>query len=576
MTRGTLVPVAVIAALFAVLVIRPAGQSAPRRIVRGIVPVEATIEPLAQPTRGGNAVLRVRYAEGVRLPVRVPYATEYGTVVLADDGQGFDARAGDGLYTALGTMDLAATRARLFELSRSDTAMPTRTWRDRSKTSLDVRSIRSRFRVGERFPFEPWGNPAAISASKSLLIRHLGVVEDASRTSAACGQPSMGVWSFGYLMEQMANTPVTGVTGSQFVRAWLDRWMTAQPVNGFNVGARTMMQAEILDPWIAASGGPGAPLDLSKAPFRLLAIVNRLDLRDQVAYGGTSGGELRFVFMYMPPDCGGNGQPFEVILEYRPAGERLPEPEGARRAVEGARALSAGSAAYNAALEAITQQVVVANAGVGKPNGSALNQVRTNENLLDNTGEGLDWQVREFRIDPATHLLAQDTDAQTPRRFLRFARPTVPNYVNGHTASIKAGTHVVPLTYPTAADPFRGGGLIYGLGTFWNDAGGVPIPNREARHKFSLSTCDGCHTGESAQRVHARRRRAVRDTGQPVRVHDRDLGERPGGPGAGALLRRARTARRRPRRPAEYVLPRHRRWISRSSPSHTDGATGAR
>ena len=168
MTRGTLVPVAgsPIAALFAVLVIRPAAQSAPRRIVRGIVPVEATIEPLAQPTRGGNAVLRVRYAEGVRLPVRVPYATEYGTVVLADDGQGFDARAGDGLYTALGTMDLAATRARLVELSRSDTAMPTRTWRDRSKTSLDVRIDPSRFRVGERFPFEPWGNPAAISASR--------------------------------------------------------------------------------------------------------------------------------------------------------------------------------------------------------------------------------------------------------------------------------------------------------------------------------------------------------------------------------------------------------------------------
>ena len=273
--------------------------------------------------------------------------------------------------------------------------------------------------------------------------------------------------------------------------------MTAQPVNGFNVGARTMMQAEILDPWIAASGGPGAPLDLSKAPFRLLAIVNRLDLRDQVAYGGTSGGELRFVFMYVPPDCGGNAQPFEVILKYGLPVSGCLNLKALAAQWKALEALSTGSAAYNAALEAITQQVVVANAGVGKPNGSALNQIRTNENLLDNTGEGLDWQVREFRIDPATHLLAQDTDAQTPRRFLHFSSPTVPNYVNGHTASIKAGTHVVPLTYPTAADPFRGGGLIYGLGNFWNDAGGVPIVDREARHKFSLSTCDGCHTGES-------------------------------------------------------------------------------
>ena len=497
MTRGTLVPVALIAALSAVLVIRPAGQSAPRRTGRGIVPVEATIEPLAQPTRGGNAVLRVRYAEGVRLPVRIPYATESGTVVLADDGQGFDARAGDGLYTALGTMDLAATRARLVELSRSDTAMPTRTWRDRSKTSLDIRIDPSRFRVGERFTFEPWGNPALISSSHSLLIRHLGVVEDASRTSAACGQPSMGVWSFGYLMEQMANTPVTGVTGSQFVRDWLDRWMTAQPVNGFNVSPRTMMQSEILDPWIAASGGPGAPLDLSKAPFRLLAIVNRLDLREQVAYGGASGGELRFVFMYMPPGCVSNGQPFEVILEYGLPVSGCVNLKALATQWQALEAMGIGSAAYNAALEAITQQVVVANAGAGKPNGSALNQVRTNENLLDDTGEGLDWQFREFRIDPVTHLLAQDTVAQTPDRLLHFT-PKIGNYVNGHTWSIKAGTHVVPLTYPTAADPFRGGGVVYGLGSFWDGLnGGVPIPDREARHRFSLSTCNGCHTGET-------------------------------------------------------------------------------
>ena len=72
------------------------------------------------------------------------------------------------------------------------------------------------------------------------------------------------------------------------------------------------------------------------------------------------------------------------------------------------------SAAYNAALEAITQPVVLAGAGVGKPNASALNQLRINENLLDDTGEGLDWQFRQFLVDPATHLLTQDTLAQTP------------------------------------------------------------------------------------------------------------------------------------------------------------------
>jgi hypothetical protein len=135
MMRRTLVLVAIVVGG---LVMRPSGQTAPPRANRVFVPATATIEPLARAVPGGNAVLRVRYEDGLHLPVRIPYATEYGTVVLADDGQGFDARAGDGLYTALGTMDLVAARDRIVRLSESRTAMPTRTWRHRAKNSVDA------------------------------------------------------------------------------------------------------------------------------------------------------------------------------------------------------------------------------------------------------------------------------------------------------------------------------------------------------------------------------------------------------------------------------------------------------
>jgi hypothetical protein len=488
--------VAVIAVVISLLVLRPSGQEPPRVSSRTYVPIESSVEPLAQPTRGGNAVLRVRFAKGNEPPIRVRYATEYGPVTLADDGQGFDARAGDGLYTALGTIDLAATRERLGRLSGSPTAMPARTWRERSKIELDARVDPRLWQLGRKFPFEPWGDPAAISTSHSLLVRDLGVIEDPTRTKASCGQTSMGVWSFGYLMEQIANSPATGVTGPQFVRAWLDRWMTAQPVNGGSYGPRTLMQSKILDPWIAASGGPGMPLDLSKAPFRLLAIVNRLDLRQQAAYGGTSGGELRFVFMHVPFDCTNGGRPFEVILEF---GLPVSGCLGLWTLANQWKALDAlplGSPSYNAALEAITQEVVVANAAPFNPNGSLLNQIRTNENWLDHTGEGLDWELREFRIDPATHHLFQDTVAQTPYFYLR-STPVIANYVNDQPSAIKAGNYTVPLRYPTAADAFRAGGVVYGLGSFWDDFSGTPIVDREARHKFSLNTCNGCHTGET-------------------------------------------------------------------------------
>lgn len=493
MMHRTLVLVAVVVGG---LVMRPSGQTAPPRTNRAFVPAEATIEPLARAVRGGNAVLRVRFEDGARPPERLTYQSEYGTVLLADDGRGFDVRAGDGLYTALGSMDLLAARARIERLAKSRTAMPTRTWRHRSKADVQAVMDPRLWRAGKPFPWEPWGDPAQISQSRSLLITDLGVVEDPTRTTASCGQPSMGVWSFGYLMEQMANTPVTGVTGAAFARAWLDRWMTAQTVNDLSTDARTMMQAKIIDPWVAASGGANVPLDLAQAPFRLLAIVNRLDLRDQAAYGGTSGGELRFVFAHMRPNCVNDGRPFEVIFEFGVPVSGCPNLKALAAQWKALGSLPLGSPQYNAALEAITEQVVVANAGGSKPNGSALNQLRTNENHLDDTGEGLDWQLREFRIDPATHLLTQDTTAQTPSPHFQFQGPTFADYVNQNSFAIIADDYVLPLRFPTDADPFRGSGITYGA-VHWDGAPGHPIVNRAARHKASLNTCNGCHGKET-------------------------------------------------------------------------------
>ncbi|MFI5076065.1 MAG: hypothetical protein ACHQRO_01925 [Vicinamibacteria bacterium] len=492
-SRNTLILVVVV---IGGLAVQPAGQSAPHGARHVFVPAEATIEPLARAVPGGNAVLRVRFEEGSRPPERVTYQTEYGTVVLADDGKGFDTRSGDGLYTALGNIDLVAARARIDRLARSRTAMPTRTWRHRSRT--DVRAVMDPrlWRAGQAYPWEMWGDPGQIDSSRSLLVRDLGVIEDASRTKASCNQPSMGVWSFGYLMEQMANTPVTGVTGPQFARAWLDRWMAAQPVNGWTISARTLMQEKIIDPWIAASGGPDDDLDLAKAPFRLLAIVNRLDLREQTTYGGGQGGELRFVFRSMNDGCTDLDNTFEVIFEYAVPASSCLSLKALANQWKALGSLALGSPQYNAALEAITQQVVVAGAGGAAANGSALSQIRTNENLVDPAG-GLDWEAREFRIDPATHLLVQDTVAQTPATILRLSND-FSDYVNSHAPGIVFGDYVVPLRYPTIADSFRGGSTIYSAAALWNPIlGATPIVDREARHQFALNTCNGCHYNET-------------------------------------------------------------------------------
>ena len=79
------------------------------------------------------------------------------------------------------------------------------------------------------------------------------------------------------------------------------------------VPARTSIQTLVINPWLTASGG--TTLDMTKAPFRLLGIVARLDLRQNAGYsGGTSAGEARFIYNVL--DGSGNPTLFMVIFEY--------------------------------------------------------------------------------------------------------------------------------------------------------------------------------------------------------------------------------------------------------------------
>jgi hypothetical protein len=62
----------------------------------------------------------------------------------------------------------------------------------------------------------------------------------------------------------------------------------------------------------------------------------------------------------------------------------------------------------------------------------------------------------------------------------------------------------VPLSY--GGGPFRGGGVQPGAGWAWDSDG---ILNLEARHAFSLATCNSCHTAETdTEFVHIENREA--------------------------------------------------------------------
>src|SRR5690606_20888606 len=99
------------------------------------------------------------------------------------------------------------------------------------------------------------------------------------------------------------------------------------------------------------------------------------------------------------------------------------------------------------------------------------------------------WELREFTLSSAG-LLQPDTVKLTPDSGFMGAA-IVADFVNENESAILIERHDVPETFAGVA--FLGGSSINDLGP-WEAPG---IINNEARHKFSLNTCNGCHGNET-------------------------------------------------------------------------------
>ncbi len=359
--------------------------------------------------------------------------------------------------------------------------------------------------------------PTAINYKKELAITDLSVVEDPYRTTGN------GPWTFGYLISQMAG----GQDPDTFVKNWLNSWMADQTINGDSVLARKKIKQMILDPWPRIPGTDR--LDMTKAPFRLLAVTNRLDLRRRGNIG-----EGRFVFGVISPTPFppfADNTPFTVIFEYGVTLEmgdpeyegddhnRGLDKEGADDRMKAVRAWAAKWHAlsklpygpqYNAALQQITDAFSKGGADPRKPNGSALNQLRTNEIGLSlaeidfttipptfPAGGAKPWEMREFHVTPSG--LKPVPVALTPHLALNGSAQLA-DYINKNEKAILRDRHVMP------ASMMAGSALV--PGAFTSDVAPIPsdapivwnapgIRNPEARFKFAQNTCSGCHLAES-------------------------------------------------------------------------------
>jgi hypothetical protein len=330
------------------------------------------------------------------------------------------------------------------------------------------------FTTAEYVVAEPTG--CHVSSSRELTVREVSVVDDPVRTvmTGDAADPRTGAWSFGRLMERLspAAADAPAVTEAMF-----RTFITPQTVNSFTIASRPAMEPQVLSPWPRTADGK---LDLAKSPTRLLAIVNRLDLKD-LPKG--KAGEGRMVYGVLNPR--GGQMEFTVILEYFLPAKDETEFRAWADSFHALQALPFPSESYNAALQAITDRFTGRNAIPDNPNGSSLIDIRTNEIALSFV-----WQLREFHLSPTTGFLDPAPVFLTPdARFNGSDR--LGRFINDNEAAVVAETHEVPLSFEN--EPFLAASTFNNI-----DVWSAPnIKNPEARHKFSLNTCNGCHGGET-------------------------------------------------------------------------------
>jgi hypothetical protein len=357
-----------------------------------------------------------------------------------------------------------------------------------------------------------------IIVDKELFITDLCVVNDPCRTlwdAGSCADPgSLGVWSFGHLMAGLAGfstlTPANEAQVSAFTLNMLRQIefntfvdYTTGSIPGTMVNGRPFTTAWI-DAWAEASGSDYDPknpgktsLDMHIAPFRLCAIVNRIDLRTvNGGYSLGNAGEGRFVFAFLQPDKNSKITDWQelrgtIIFEYKMIAKECEQIIQWGKAWHDLGGIPFGEP-YNASLQKITDAFSGAGVDPSAPNGSGINQVRTNEIIF-----GDPWELREFHLTGpmigGIVQLKQEPPALSVLQPLNDG-PVLDDYVIANDPLILAQAHLVPHTWVLPPE-------------FAFAAGASPVTDQwevpsydhcsDQRHLFALNNCNGCHFHET-------------------------------------------------------------------------------
>ncbi len=467
-----------------------------------------------------------------------------GKIVLRDDGKGGDKIEKDGKFTVLLKEDLETLESwvkaaqsndaihkddqRLYFIGRhayTKDMLPDSATHRNGRRPMPPPIMISNLHDFENYFIEQEVRISAcnqvtnVSAAHSIFIKDLGVVEDYTRIINPCTNQGVvnGPWTFERLMNNIANEVSSGINTEEMVKNWLENWLDNVAINGDRSLARTALLDVAIIPWAEKSGSrvgsvnPGnwktQKLNLAKAPFKLLAIVNRTDLRGNNAYGNSNNGQLNFIFeMVGPYRCsewndeisGVYGGVFNVMFEFGVPSLTCIELKQYATDFYNLKNMQLGSVEYNAALQNLTDLVTAPNAAPGRVNGSSLNCIRTNGELGN-----ANYELREFRLDAATHLLKQVTVKQEPAGKFNPGNSTAGNadqiklgdWMLANADLILDDAHTVPEALPTG-EPLLAASSLF-QGGVWNAFSSSGKMREDIRHHFALSTCKGCHGDET-------------------------------------------------------------------------------
>jgi len=304
-----------------------------------------------------------------------------------------------------------------------------------------------------------------VITNHELLIRDLAVVNKDEFIS--------GELSFGHLLRRMA---FNDQEYKQVVLSLIETWDKNQTVNGFNISSRPTTTKQTKDQWKSNQGlqndfpDENWNPDPTKAPFRLLAVTNRVDLK-QVP---NNAGEGRLTF----GQADGGENDFTLIFEYKLPGSTEKDVIQWAKRWHQLSNMALGSDQYMDTLTSIILDFT--------RDGNDLGQIRTN------SVQGGPWEFRELKWNDSNKKLEETTRKQNPST-TQLDRVDLAAYLNNptHSAELLNGDHNIKETFNSVN--ILAGDTQYSNSFTWSVMG----VDQNILDVLDEISCTGCHGGFS-------------------------------------------------------------------------------